>query len=239
MQPKSLSWSEIRDALAQQIASGRFSAGERLPSEPELSLQFRAGRHSVRRALAALSSEGRVRIEHGRGAFVQDGLAFQYTIDRRDRLFDQLERKGHRADLKTLSIREQPADAEVAAALDLADGAAVHVSEILILADSVPLGIGRSHHPLARFPDYMTHRRFAPTQRMFYRSYGIAEYFREDTYLWARSATPQEADLLKQYPAMPVLETRTRDTDASGATIGISTTIWAGSRIRFVLPVKR
>jgi GntR family phosphonate transport system transcriptional regulator len=137
-----------------------------------------------------------------------------------------------------LSIGERPADVETALALRLGEGAPVHVSEILILANDVPLGIGRSYHPLLRFPDYKTHRHFAPTQRMFYRSYGIAEYFREDTYLWARSATPQEAEILKQHPAMPVMETRTRDTDSSGATIGLSTTIWAGSRIRFVVPAR-
>lgn len=238
MLPKALSWMEIRDALAQQIASRQLAPGDRLPSEPELSARFCAGRHSVRRALAALSAEGRVRIEHGRGAFVQEGLAFQYTIDRRDRLFDQLERNGHRADLTTISIGEEPADVNVASALGLSEGAAVHLSEILIIADGIPLGIGRSHHPLSLFPDYKAHRRFAPTQRVFYRSYGIAEYFREETELLARPATHQEASQLKQHPSMPVLQTRTRDTDILGKTIGFSTTIWAASRIRFVLPAR-
>ena len=239
VRPKSLSWMEIRDALLEEISSGRFRPGERLPSETELSGWFRAGRHSVRRALDALSAEGRVRIEHGRGAFVQDGPAFQYTIDRRDRLFDQLERAGHKSELVTLAVDERSADEEVAMALGVSKGASVHVSEVLLLADGAPLGIGQSHHPAARFPDFRTHRRFAPTQRMFYRSYGIAEYFREDTYLWARPATPDEADLLQQHPSSPVVETRARDTDALGAIIGFSMTIWAASRLRFVLPARR
>jgi GntR family phosphonate transport system transcriptional regulator len=239
MQPKSLSWKQIRDALAQQIATGGFAAGGKLPSEAELGAMFRAGRHSVRRALGVLAAEGRVRIEHGRGAFVQDGVSFQYTIDRRDRLFDQLERAGHRSELVALAVEERPAGPEIAAALGIGEGAPVHESRVLLMADGVPLGIGRSHHPLARFPDFRTHRRFAPTQRMFYRSYGIGAYFREDTFLWARPATPEEADLLKQQPGMPVVETRARDTDPQGSTIGFSTTVWAASRIRFVLPARR
>lgn len=239
MQPKSLSWSQIRDALAEKIACGTFAPGERLPSEPELSAMFSAGRYSVRRALSVLSAEGRLRIEHGRGVFVSDGPAFQYTIDRRERLFDQLERYGHRGEVVLLAASEQPADGEIATLLNLTAGTSVHVNEVLLLSDGTPLGIGRSFHPLARFLGYATHRRSAPTQRMFYRSYGIAEFFREDTILWARPAAMNEADLLKQHPAMPVVETRTRDVDGSGSVIGYSTTIWAASRIRFTLPAGR
>ncbi|MBJ7362149.1 MAG: GntR family transcriptional regulator [Ilumatobacteraceae bacterium] len=236
MQPKSLAWTQIRDALAQRIESGQFSPGDRLPSEPELSLMFHAGRHSVRRALSALSSEGRLRIEHGRGTFVSDGLAFQYTIDRRERLFDQLKSAGHLGEVTALASGEDPANAEVASALGLDERSTVHVNDVLLLVDDVPLGIGRSFHPLARFPDYEIHRQFALTQRMFYKSYGIHDFFREDTLLTSRTARVEEADLLKQQPEMPIVETKTRDVDSSGAVIGYSTTVWAASRIRFVIP---
>lgn len=239
MQPKSLSWSQIRDALAQRIASGEFAPGERLPSEPELGTMFAAGRHSVRRALSLLSADGRVRIEHGRGVFVSEGPAFQYTIDRRERLFDQLERGGHRGEVVGLAASAQPADAEIASALGLIEGAATHVNEVLLVSDGIPLGIGRSFHPLARFPNYEAHRHSAPTQRMFYRSYGIAEFFREDTFLWTRPSKPEEAELLKQHPALPIVETKARDVDGSGLVIGYSMTIWAASRIRFILPARR
>lgn len=236
MQPKSMSWMQIRENIANQIASGRLSPGQQLPSEAELSKLLSAGRHSVRRALSALSAEGRLRIEHGRGAFVIDEPSIQYTIDRRNRLFDQLERDGHRGELSFLASGEQAADKVTAQALDIAEGAQVHVSEVLILANGTPLAMGKSYHPLPRFSNHKLHRRFAPTQRMFYRSYGISEYFRGITYLWARTATHEEAELLQQHLALPIVETRARDNDASGKAIGFSTTIWAGSRIRFVLP---
>lgn len=239
MQPKSLSWSQIRDALAEKIASGTFAPGDRLPSEPELSAMFAAGRYSVRRALSTLSAEGRLLIEHGRGAFVSDGPAFRYTIDRRERLFDQLERDGHCGEVVPLTASTQPVDEEIASALGLLAGTAVHVNEVLLKSDGNPLGVGRSFHPLARFPDYQTQRRSAPTQRMFYKSNGITDFFREDTLLWGRPASLKEADLLKQHPAMPVVETRTRDIDGSGSVIGYSTTAWAASRIRFILPARR
>jgi GntR family phosphonate transport system transcriptional regulator len=238
MLPKSMTWIEIRDALSRMIAAGELAPGERLPSEPELTLQFRAGRHSVRRALSVLSAEGRVRIEHGRGVFVREQPAFQYTIDRNSRLFDQLVRDGHNGKAVTRTTGEEPAAPEIAKALGLSSGTLVHVSEVLLKADDTVLGIGRSYHPLLRFPDYQAHRRFAPTQRNFYRSYGISEYFRQQTFLWARPATPQESALLEQHHAMPVVETHAQDIDASGAAIGLSTTIWASSRIRFVLPTR-
>lgn len=236
MQPKSLSWSQIYDALKKKIISGELAPGERLPSEPELSVIYGAGRYSVRRALSMLSSEGRLRIEHGRGVFVSDGLVFQYTIDRRQRLFDQLERAGHRGEVVCLSIGDRLADAEIAFGLKIIEGERVHVNEVLLLSDGIPLGIGRSFHPLSKFSKYGEHRRSAPTQRMFYKSYGINEFFREDTFLWSRPATPDEAGLLRQNLVMPVVETHTRDLDSSGSVIGYSTTLWAASRIRFIFP---
>ncbi|WP_333834248.1 GntR family transcriptional regulator [Rubrimonas sp.] len=238
MQPKTKSWVEIRDSFGDDIAAGRLLPGERLPSESELCQRLGAGRHSVRRALGALAAQGLVKIEHGRGAFVAETTPIRYTIDRRNRLFDELERQGHLPELRTVDTGETRADAEVAEALDLAEGAAVHVNEVILLADGAPLGLGRSYHPLGRFPDYREHRRFAPRQRLFYRSYGIGEYYRKDTVLWARRADPGEADRLSQHPDLPVIETEALDIDEGGAVIGLSRTVWASTRLRFVLPTR-
>jgi len=61
---------EIAGQIRKLIQSGEFQAGSRLPSERELSDQFRVSRPSVREALIALELEGYVDIRPGSGIFV-------------------------------------------------------------------------------------------------------------------------------------------------------------------------
>ena len=76
----------VRDALEEDILSGALKPGDRLPTEPELSQRFAAGRHSVRRAVEALSIDGKPSVEQGldpSGAFLGSASkAFKgYRID--------------------------------------------------------------------------------------------------------------------------------------------------------------
>lgn len=53
------------------IRDGEFGPGDRLPSERHLKEKLGVGRLSLREGLARLSALGIIRIEHGKGAFVQ------------------------------------------------------------------------------------------------------------------------------------------------------------------------
>lgn len=57
--------------LKQQIVTGFFREGDRLPTQESLSEQFGVSRITVRRALAELQSEGLIQNEQGVGSFVQ------------------------------------------------------------------------------------------------------------------------------------------------------------------------
>ncbi len=60
----------LSEQLAEQIKSGRFSPGARLPTEQELTRAARVSRTVVREAVAALRAEGLVVTRQGVGAFV-------------------------------------------------------------------------------------------------------------------------------------------------------------------------
>jgi len=63
------------EAIVEQVVGlirdGEFGPGDRLPSERHLKEKLGVGRLSLREGLARLSALGIIRIEHGRGAFVQ------------------------------------------------------------------------------------------------------------------------------------------------------------------------
>lgn len=69
------------------IIRNRLKRGERLPSERELSETLNVGTRSIREALRNLEARGVVRIEHGRGTFVEE----KYRDDFARFLADSLE----------------------------------------------------------------------------------------------------------------------------------------------------
>ena len=76
-------WSAAADQLRQSIDSGQIKPGEKLPSERVLCTDFGISRISLREGLRALSQDGYIRVESGRGAFVLD------PAERRGRLLAQ------------------------------------------------------------------------------------------------------------------------------------------------------
>jgi GntR family transcriptional repressor for pyruvate dehydrogenase complex len=64
----------IVDHLLERIRSGEYGPGDKLPSERELQAELGVGRLSLREGLARLSALGIIRVDHGKGAFVQEGI---------------------------------------------------------------------------------------------------------------------------------------------------------------------
>lgn len=60
----------VAERLEKAILSGRFSVGERLPSEAELGEKFAASRTVIREALKRLSARGIVQTVNGSGSYV-------------------------------------------------------------------------------------------------------------------------------------------------------------------------
>jgi GntR family transcriptional regulator len=69
---------EIRNA----IAAGEFPPGAPLPSEAQLIARYGVSRPTVRNAIAALRTEGLIKVIHGKGSFVHALPAPVNTIDR-------------------------------------------------------------------------------------------------------------------------------------------------------------
>jgi GntR family transcriptional regulator len=61
----------VADALRDQIRTGHFAPGDKLPSEVELIARFGYDRGTIRQAVGVLRREGLVEVEQGRGTFVR------------------------------------------------------------------------------------------------------------------------------------------------------------------------
>jgi GntR family transcriptional regulator len=63
---------QLKELLRDEITSGRWSSGTRIPSEPELCLLFDVSRTVVRQALGELEHEGLLHRRKGLGTFVTE-----------------------------------------------------------------------------------------------------------------------------------------------------------------------
>ncbi|BBZ70470.1 GntR family transcriptional regulator [Mycobacterium paraseoulense] len=69
---------QVARDLRAQITSGRYSNGEQLPTESELSQSYGLSRQTVRHAFSELVAEGLVYRVPGRGTFAAEGRAGRY-----------------------------------------------------------------------------------------------------------------------------------------------------------------
>src|SRR5688500_7316052 len=63
---------QLESLIAREIASGRWPAGARIASEPELCEALGVSRITVREALSRLEQQGLIHRHRGKGSFVAD-----------------------------------------------------------------------------------------------------------------------------------------------------------------------
>jgi len=225
-------WHEVRDALAAEIRAGLLEPGARLPTELALMARFGAGRHSIRRAVAALEASGLVRTRQGSGTYVRAAPFLDYRLSERTRFSRNLLEQGREPSGTAIDAMEMAAPPSVAEALRLPPGEPVFRVRRLGLADGVPVNLSDAHYPARRFPGMLEAWEAGEGASAVLAAYGVADYRRVASTVLARMPSPEEARLLDQPAAQPVLVVRKVDADLSGIPIACSETVWAGERVQ-------
>lgn len=229
-------WRQIEDALEQAVAQGSFAPSGRLPAEPELARQFGVNRHTVRQAIRALAGRGILRIEQGRGTFVEH-RPFDYPIGTHTRFAANLTRRERLPSRMALGIDEIPLSGAIAAALEMAEHAPGLCQRTLGLANGTPLTLGRLYLPKALFPHAASALALNPSATALFTAAGHADYRRAWTRISTRLPSPEEAEHLQQSRARPVLVTDALDVTAQGIPLAFNCTVWAGERVTLTVNV--
>jgi GntR family transcriptional repressor for pyruvate dehydrogenase complex len=82
---------QVADQIEQRIVQGDLNPGDQLPSERELSLQFRVSRTVIREAIKALAQRGLIETQSGKGTFItnETSLAVKNSLNLMIRLGGQ------------------------------------------------------------------------------------------------------------------------------------------------------
>jgi GntR family transcriptional regulator len=115
-------YSQLKRALAAQIAAGTLAPGDRLPSEPELCTRFALSRTTVRQALAELELEGTLRREKGRGTFVAERKDTSGFLQSSLGFYDEAVQQGHTVSSQVLRLEHEPLPGWATESLQLPTG---------------------------------------------------------------------------------------------------------------------
>lgn len=226
-------WRQIEIVLAGEIRQRIWAIGERLPTETKLAARFGVNRHTLRRAMLALEMAGVVRIEQGRGTFVQEDV-IDYQVSKRTRYSENMALSHRRPSGKLLRSEQVPADREVASALGLRLNEVTLMIDLLRTADGIPLSVSTHWFPKSRCDGIL--QAYAQTQSitLALRQIGISDYDRASTRITSRLPIGEEGRLLQQARSQPVLVSESVNVDANVDPIEYALARFASQRVQFV-----
>ncbi len=128
---------QLENILRSKIEGGEVLPNHKLPTEQELSREYKISRATVRQALAALVSEGLLYRKQGKGTFVTE-KATQTKSVKLTGFTEDLFTEGHQAEVKIMEIRPVPAPDRVAGVLRVPAGEQVVRFKRLRSVDGLP-----------------------------------------------------------------------------------------------------
>ena len=226
-------WRQIGEQLAEDIRKKRYPAGEQMPPEPELAARFSVNRHTIRRAMAELEQHGLVRIEQGRGTFVQEH-AIDYVIGRRTRFSENLRNQGlhgHVEVIDSLVLR----NADVARHLGLPRSHPLLRVQLIGKAEGTPINVSEHYFDERRFPDFADELARQRSVSKVYAHFGVDDYTRKWSRITAALPSSEVTRLLGQPKTRPILQIESLNVDQAGVPLQYSLTRFVGDWVQLVI----
>ena len=227
-------WTRIAAELAEAIGSGIYAPGQRLPSEHALAEKFGVNRHTIRRSLSSLCTQGLVRITQGSGTYVED-FAVDLVLGKRTRHQQGLAQAGLRGSLVVRQEQVVPATAAVAKALQVPVRSKVLALRVMGEAEGQPLHVSERYFPLPRFDRLAAVVRDTGSITAGFSAHGVADYTRRESRITAELPDAQVAIELRQPASRPVLLVESLNVDPAGVPIEWARAWFAGDRVKLTI----
>ena len=143
---------QLKQAMEEQIARGKWRPGDLLPAEPELCRLFGVSRTTVRQAMTELSYDGLIIRERGRGTFVAPPKLTETAVQRLSGFYEDMLTLGHPPVSQILRQETVRAGKHIAALLKVPVGARVVEIERLRFVHNDPLVLTTTHLPESLCP---------------------------------------------------------------------------------------
>jgi GntR family transcriptional regulator, phosphonate transport system regulatory protein len=227
-------WRRVADDIRSNISEGIIS--DALPSEIELAARYGVNRHTVRRAIAALTADGLLRVERGRGTFVNNKpKRIVYPIGSRTRFSENMLKQSLEPSGRLIKSDYVLADSVMAALLECRIGTRLHRLDSLSVADGIPLSRSTSYFSAERFPGIIEAYAETGSITEALRREGVVDYRRRETRLTAERASAKDAELLSCAADAIVLISKATDVDLEGQPVQFIRTKFLADRVELVM----
>lgn len=228
---------EIADFLRSAIARGAYLPGDILPSEAELCEQFGSSRGPVRQAVSTLRVEGLLSSGQGRRTTVLDTVPAQ-SFDGVISYSEWCRQCGFEPGQRTQSVTRHPADATLAAGLEIEEGdTAVSVFRVR-LKDGDPVMVERLNYPLDVGLHILTFDTDSGSIYQHLIESGVDIHHATRT-VDAIGADEKDAELLGIEPGAPLLRVRRRAFTHAGSPVEFSDDRYLPGTATFILTSTR
>lgn len=129
---------EIKKFIKQQIADKVYLPDEKIPTEMELSKQFKTSRPTVNKALSELVLEGVVVRFPRSGTFVTHQKAQTSILDLKN-IADEIKQRGNIYTNELICLEEVKADEKIASVLNIVKDQKIFVSQMVHKENDVPV----------------------------------------------------------------------------------------------------
>lgn len=242
----------IADDLRESIHSGRYAPGDQMPSENELAAEYDTSRKTARSALAILRSEGLITTGQGRRAVVRPsghvGITVTGSNYRKHRGLGlpgfnaQALEQGQRPRQEIREVAHVPASPDVAARLDINEGADVVVRRLTFWLDDIPVALHDGYFPVSLVAGTAIER----PRKIRGGAHAIIEdpagpirrhIARSVDEISGRMPTPDEVRQLRLPPGVPVFRILRTIYDSEGHPVEVQDSVAAGDRHGFCYEV--
>jgi GntR family transcriptional regulator, histidine utilization repressor len=131
---------QVKDFILERIAGGTLRAGERVPSENELTRTLTVSRMTANRALRELAADGVLVRVAGVGTFVAEQRVHAHPLEVRN-IADEIRARGHEYRVKVLALDSMSASRELAERCGVKPGAQLDYSLLTHFEDAAPLQV--------------------------------------------------------------------------------------------------
>ena len=139
-------YQQLAEKLRQEIHSGKFKQGSKMPTELEMCSIYQVSRNTVRGALEQLEKDGLLTRTQGKGTFVSK-KKFTHHIAPARSFTNMCLENGSQPDAKVIKSVIKDATEEDIAFLQLEPGAKIIAIERIRYTDGIPVELEISHFP--------------------------------------------------------------------------------------------
>jgi DNA-binding GntR family transcriptional regulator len=220
---------QLSQQLEAAIERGALTPGTLLGNEIELAGRLGLSRPTVRQAIQSLVDKGLLVRRRGVGTQVVHSQVKRPL--ELSSLYDDLEAAGQRPETRVLRNTVEPASAEVAARLSVAEGEEVHLVERLRLAHGEPMAFLRNHIPAGLLALDTASLEATGLYRLM-RAAGITLHSARQS-VGARAATADEGRQLAESAGAPLLTMERTTFDDTGRAVEFGSHIYRAARYSF------